>query len=1055
MSETYICKWEGCEYEPFTDIDIMYSHLTSEHVGRKTKGNLCLTCKWQSCGHSFTKRDHITSHVKIHIPYKPFPCQICNRPFKRAQDLKKHLKIHSEDSYTYQKSLKKGNKNVGIISDSDSKGLAEFNSNECSNIPSSIQSYSELNSQKGISPFQGSSSSNPQSPSPYSLSPATPGLYQTPDFVNKFNDYSPKKNVKRGLEDISESIKRMKSCHDQDVDVERAIAGAVTNLLMINPSDISELPNSMLNGNNLLELNQTVFGLFPEINDLNSQNSQNNSGNLFYSETSKDKPSGDSSIFDSLMEQIELTGLNTRCNHLTTKPGNTLLELHKFTDGGSNGASLSSNNASNNSYIPVIDSKTSISSLLPSKAFTSETDTLNSSSPHYNTGFLSEAQCPSFSGHHTSTTNSIPNNISALTSEDTTCNSTSVRNLDSVGFSEQNPSLPPQPGVPSSAQPPKSIGEFPGLNRYEVDFIRKGVIEDANMAGLKKSDPVVEAILENCIYTKLLIASAKLGIEFTPSQKERLRCYQLSFVKSLTFSESPSKFDSDHVRSGVNSFASTPTVNFLDSKPLNAVSCDPNQDNLLYSSYNSNSNANTRSQSSGKKDQGSADQPGYPCYSDGFTSLPASSNFPSNCVSSLTCLPVNDNSSVVNNTKVLGNLVPQTSGNMRSFTDNNSSSNTITDTFLPKDLPSSNGQAGRSPNEIANSMLEEIIELGTGYNLSKLSQNSSNFNNNTLQPFNFDKTDYGNGNDYLDNYGEYNNIDSDSINGFMPAMFDAGIVGSSINSRNSYANKHKKNHNYVPKVYDLISDSNVVSEDLYDSSSDLSDNGLLNPRHSSRTSRYSTSTNLFHNKDILRFGAQKFASNHKIPVIEHCPAPSNPSISSFSPSFYQSGLVSGTSGIDSFQPGSNVNNYGDSNLRSDRFERDLQNPSSIQSSEKEINPHEASAARSQAVKLISEILAKINLLYIVNKSDSSESGNLSHNLGNDSGADVGFDFGLNPESEKIKLELIKLVNKVRSEDRANLEHLNNSLNNSLQNTNLRGLNGNQGVLADRFNKLIV
>ncbi len=41
-----------------------------------------------------TKRDHITSHLRVHIPLKPFQCQICDKKFKRKQDLKKHVKTH-------------------------------------------------------------------------------------------------------------------------------------------------------------------------------------------------------------------------------------------------------------------------------------------------------------------------------------------------------------------------------------------------------------------------------------------------------------------------------------------------------------------------------------------------------------------------------------------------------------------------------------------------------------------------------------------------------------------------------------------------------------------------------------------------------------------------------------------------------------------------------------------------------------------------------------------------------------------------------------------------
>jgi hypothetical protein len=44
------------------------------------------------------KRDHITSHIRVHIPLKPHKCEHCGKSFKRPQDLKKHIKTHADDS---------------------------------------------------------------------------------------------------------------------------------------------------------------------------------------------------------------------------------------------------------------------------------------------------------------------------------------------------------------------------------------------------------------------------------------------------------------------------------------------------------------------------------------------------------------------------------------------------------------------------------------------------------------------------------------------------------------------------------------------------------------------------------------------------------------------------------------------------------------------------------------------------------------------------------------------------------------------------------------------
>lgn len=72
--------------------------MCERHVGRKSTNNLNLTCKWGSCTTTVVKRDHITSHIRVHVPLKPHKCDFCGKAFKRPQDLKKHVKTHADDS---------------------------------------------------------------------------------------------------------------------------------------------------------------------------------------------------------------------------------------------------------------------------------------------------------------------------------------------------------------------------------------------------------------------------------------------------------------------------------------------------------------------------------------------------------------------------------------------------------------------------------------------------------------------------------------------------------------------------------------------------------------------------------------------------------------------------------------------------------------------------------------------------------------------------------------------------------------------------------------------
>lgn len=90
------CKWQNCT-ATFVSPELLYTHLCDDHVGRKSTNNLSLACRWAKCRAITVKRDHITSHVRVHVPLKPFKCEFCKKSFKRPQDLKKHVKTHAQE----------------------------------------------------------------------------------------------------------------------------------------------------------------------------------------------------------------------------------------------------------------------------------------------------------------------------------------------------------------------------------------------------------------------------------------------------------------------------------------------------------------------------------------------------------------------------------------------------------------------------------------------------------------------------------------------------------------------------------------------------------------------------------------------------------------------------------------------------------------------------------------------------------------------------------------------------------------------------------------------
>ncbi|KAJ9051858.1 hypothetical protein DSO57_1000518 [Entomophthora muscae] len=92
---TTVCRWSGCSLI-FNDSEELLIHCTNDHIGRKSTNNLCLDCHWEGCDVKTTKRDHITSHLKVHVSHKPHVCPRCAKTFKRPQDLKKHEKLHMD-----------------------------------------------------------------------------------------------------------------------------------------------------------------------------------------------------------------------------------------------------------------------------------------------------------------------------------------------------------------------------------------------------------------------------------------------------------------------------------------------------------------------------------------------------------------------------------------------------------------------------------------------------------------------------------------------------------------------------------------------------------------------------------------------------------------------------------------------------------------------------------------------------------------------------------------------------------------------------------------------
>ncbi|KAJ2583924.1 hypothetical protein GGH95_000715 [Coemansia sp. RSA 1836] len=199
------CLWEGCGACHFTEAEALYAHITNDHVGRKSSGNLCLECKWEGCTVKRTKRDHITSHIRVHVPLKPYRCTLCTKSFKRPQDLKKHERTHME----------------GGGGEGDEQARPGFDFPYYHGTPHTPAHTYTSPTDGSVSPQGDSAMYNPNMPyarrkSPYTPLGASPIHGYLPHIGNGEMNYYPPGHVggqgKRGIEAIEQFQQTIKKC---------------------------------------------------------------------------------------------------------------------------------------------------------------------------------------------------------------------------------------------------------------------------------------------------------------------------------------------------------------------------------------------------------------------------------------------------------------------------------------------------------------------------------------------------------------------------------------------------------------------------------------------------------------------------------------------------------------------------------------------------------------------------------------------------------------------------------------------------------------------------